>query len=52
VNRDGAIDVGDLLTVLAAWGPCGPPCPEDADASGAVDVGDLLLVLARWGGCG
>lgn len=48
VDCSGAVDVSDLLAVLAEWGPC-PGCPEDADGSGVVDVADVLLVLAGWG---
>jgi hypothetical protein len=47
VDGDGIVDFGDLLAVLAAWGPC-TGCPEDLDGSGAVDFADLLLVLANW----
>jgi hypothetical protein len=51
VTGDSAVDVQDLLAVLAAWGACAG-CPEDTDASGTVDVGDLLAVLGAWGMCG
>jgi hypothetical protein len=50
VDCSGAIDFNDLLSVLAAWGPCGG-CPQDFDASGTVDFTDLLTVLAAWGPC-
>ena len=50
VNGDGAVNVPDLLTLLAAWGtdPGGPP---DFDGDGLVAVPDLLLLLAAWGPC-
>jgi hypothetical protein len=50
-DLDGSGDVGfgDLLLLLAAWGPC--CCPEDLDGSGDVGFGDLLLLLASWGPC-
>jgi hypothetical protein len=48
VNEDGAIEVGDLLAVLAAWGT---PGPGDVNGDGIVDVGDLLEILAHWGPC-
>lgn len=51
VTGDGAVNVLDLLAVLAGWGPCPPPpasCPADLDGSGAVDIVDLLEVLANW----
>ncbi|MFK7960629.1 MAG: glycoside hydrolase family 9 protein, partial [Phycisphaerales bacterium] len=42
------VGVGDLLAVLAAWGPCAD-CPADRNGDGTVDVNDLLSVLAAWG---
>lgn len=51
LDGSGALDFGDLLAILAAWGPCEGECPEDLDGSGAVDFGDLLLVLGEWGPC-
>ena len=54
IDRDGEVGFGDLLPVLAAWGPCGT-CPlgrpEDLDLDGEVAFGDLLIVLAAWGPC-
>ncbi len=49
-SGSGAIDVPDLLTLLAAWGtnPGGPP---DLDGDGTVAVPDLLALLAMWGPC-
>jgi hypothetical protein len=44
---DGAVDLDDVLAVLATWGPCFG-CPADLDASGVVDLEDLLLVLASF----
>nr|AIE90223.1 hypothetical protein [uncultured marine thaumarchaeote AD1000_01_F04] len=51
LDGSGAVDFGDILQILAAWGPCGGECPEDLDGSGAVDFGDILIVLANWGAC-
>ena len=48
VNGDGTVGLTDLVAVLAAWGPCPPPCAADLNSSGAVDLADLLLVLAGW----
>ena len=48
----GAVDVPDLLALLAAWG--GPQTPGttcDLDGSGAIAVPDLLQLLAAWGPC-
>ena len=49
IDGSGAVDFGDILAVLTAWGNEGGP--EDLDDSGFVDFGDLLLVLAAWGPC-
>ena len=52
VDASGAVDLGDLLFVLAAWGACGAQaCPADVTADGVVDLSDLLAVLAAWGTC-
>ncbi|MCZ6836030.1 MAG: hypothetical protein O7G85_09680 [Planctomycetota bacterium] len=48
-NLDGVVNVDDLLNLLAKWGTCGSPCPEDSDLDGDVDVEDLLSLLAGWG---
>jgi hypothetical protein len=52
VTGDGAVDVDDLLAVIAAWGSCPPPgpgsCPADLDADGAVSLNDLLIVINNW----
>ncbi|MBT8485278.1 MAG: hypothetical protein HKO59_01740 [Phycisphaerales bacterium] len=51
-DLDGTGDVGftDLISVLAAWGPC-VGCPQDFDGTGDVGFTDLLTVLAAWGPC-
>ena len=54
LDRSGAVDVNDLLSVVTGWGPCPddePGCPGDADDSGAVDVIDLLMIITTWGPC-
>ncbi|MCZ6837360.1 MAG: hypothetical protein O7G85_16415 [Planctomycetota bacterium] len=50
-DSSGAVDVEDLLDLLAKWGACPAPCPEDNDGNGVVDVEDLLVLLAAWGAC-
>ncbi len=49
LDDSGAVDFGDILAILSAWGNAGGP--EDLDGSGFVDFGDLLIVLAAWGPC-
>jgi hypothetical protein len=51
-NGDGVVNIIDLLTVLASWGPCSAPpaaCPGDVDGDLAVSFADLLIVLSNWG---
>jgi hypothetical protein len=50
VSGDGAVDIVDLLQVLAAWGDC-PGCVEDLIGDDVVDIVDLLDLLAAWGPC-
>ena len=45
---DGVVDFGDLIEVLAAWGPCPGCCPADLDYNGTVDFEDLLILLTHW----
>jgi len=49
LDDSGAVDFGDILAILSAWGNKGGP--EDLDGSGFVDFGDLLIVLSSWGPC-
>jgi hypothetical protein len=50
VNWDEAVNTGDLLMVLASYGPC-YACGADIDLNGVVNVSDLLIVLGGWGPC-
>lgn len=50
VGGDGAVNVIDLLAVIAAWGACGS-CSADLNGDGLVNVSDLLSVIAAWGPC-
>lgn len=49
VDLSGAVDFGDLLLILGAFGNAGGP--SDVDGSGTVDFGDLLLTLGAFGPC-
>jgi hypothetical protein len=47
-----AMDVNDLLAMVAAWGPCtDDPCLADMIDEGIADMSDLLYVLASWSAC-
>ena len=49
-DDDGVTGFEDLLTLLAAWGPC-DACNEDIDGDGMVSFSDLLFLLDNWGPC-
>lgn len=48
LDADGSVGIGDLLAILAAWGPCAGSCAADLDGDCLVGLGDLILVLAGW----
>ena len=50
VDGSGTVDFSDMLSILAAWGPC-QACPQDVDGDGEVAFGDLLQVLSDFGDC-
>ena len=50
LDGSGDTSFADLLSILAAWGPC-KGCPQDLDTSGDVGFADLLGVLSAWGPC-
>jgi uncharacterized membrane protein len=50
LDHNGEVDFGDLLEVLAAWGP-NPGHPADIDGDDVVGFPDLLIVLSTWGVC-
>ena len=49
LDGDGAVNVSDLLLLLADWGTC-PGCVGDISGDGVVDTNDLLTLLANWTG--
>ena len=51
LDVSGEIGFGDLLALLAVWGPCGAPCPQDLNDDASIDFADLLAVLSAWGPC-
>jgi hypothetical protein len=50
VAGDGVTNLGDLLAVIAGWGPC-DQCNADVNNDDVVNVFDLLAVIAGWGAC-
>ena len=51
LDGDRSIGFGDLVVLLAAWGPCSGDCAADLDGNGDVGFSDLLIVIANWGWC-
>ena len=49
-DGSGAVDVNDILSLIAAFGPC-QDCDEDLDGNGDVDVNDLLGLISSYGPC-
>ena len=49
LDGNGFIAVGDILTLISAWGSTNPTL--DINESGFVDVGDILMVVSSWGPC-
>ena len=52
LNGDGFVDTTDLVSLLASWGPCPPPCPPtcngDINGDCTVGVSDLISLLSNW----
>ena len=52
LDGDGIVGINDFLALLAAWGPCGEPCPPscagDLDRDCTVGIQDFLMLLANW----
>ena len=51
LDGDGTVGVGDLLILLAGWGPCDDcaGCRADIDGDCSVGVADLVILLINWG---
>ena len=50
IDGDCSVGFGDLIALLADWGPC-PGCDTDLDGDGSVGFSDLLSALTQWGPC-
>ena len=51
MTGDGAVDVVDLVALIAAWGPCAGQCEADMNGDDAVNVTDLVMLITNWGAC-
>jgi len=51
LNDNGSVDFADILSIIAAWGPCVGECPQDLNGNGNVDFADILAVIGAWGTC-
>ena len=51
LDMNGATEFQDVVTLLAAWGPCPGGCAADIDGNEDVGFSDLVSVLAAFGGC-
>lgn len=51
VDGSGAVDVHDLLALVASWGDCPEPCSADMNEDQIVNIHDLLALVAAWGDC-
>ena len=49
IDEDGAVDVADILILIADWGESSGP--SDLNSDGTVDVADILILIAAWGDC-
>ena len=53
-NRDGMVDIGDVITLfgyLFSFLPIADLYAADVNDDGTVDVADLLAVIGAWGPC-
>jgi hypothetical protein len=50
VDGNGAVNVDDLIEIIAAWGDPNPGS-ADLDGDGVVGAADLTIVLQGWGSC-
>jgi hypothetical protein len=51
LNGDSIVGFADLLTLIAAWGPCPDPpsgCTADLNCDGLTGFGDALILIANW----
>ena len=52
VNKDGTVNIVDLVMVARMFGTSGVNLPEDVNSNGVVDIVDLVTVATRFGQSG
>ncbi len=50
LNGNNVVDNGDVVLLLAAWGP-NAGHPADFNDDGFVNYGDIVVLLGNWGPC-
>ena len=50
INRDGCINISDLVSVGGRWMETGAPgwIPEDVNSDGVVNISDLVIIGGHW----
>jgi len=50
INRDGRINLLDLILIAQYWGKTGEPCllPMDIDCDGVINILDMILFCHHW----
>ncbi len=53
IDASGRVNVEDILTMIADFGPCNgmDSCFSDLNEDGVVNVSDLLILIGNWGDC-
>ena len=49
LDKNGAVNIFDLVRVASQFGQTAPGLPEDIDANGTVNIFDLVLVASHFG---
>ncbi len=49
LDGDGFVGLGDIASIIGAWGDDSPRALQDLDGDGQVGLGDLAVVINAWG---
>lgn len=49
LDGDGFVGLGDVASIIGAWGDDSPRALQDLDVDGQVGLGDLAVVIGAWG---